>query len=133
MSHQNWNSSVLTKKKPTGKELERTSAYDSTIQPVHKTVAPKGSTMTGKQMHEILESESMDVPTVSLEFKKAMAQARLAKGLKQKDLAFKIGVKETLLSAYENGKIAPDNQTIQKIEKVLEVKLPRMKKPKLNS
>ena len=128
MSHQNWKESVITKKKPTGKELERTAAFDGSIQPVHKTSAPKGSNMTGKQLYNILESESMAVPTVSLEFKKAMAAGRLAKGLKQKDLALKVGVKETLISAYESGKIAPDNQTIQKIEKILEVKLPRTKK-----
>ena len=127
-SHQNWAESVLTKKKPTGKELQRTAAYDSSITPVHKTVAPKGSTMTGKQMYNILESESMAVPTVSLEFKKGMAAGRLAKGLKQKDLALKIGVKETMVSAYESGKIVPDNATIQKIEKALDIKLPRPKK-----
>ena len=129
MQHQNWAQSVLTKKKPTGKELQRTAAYDDSIKPVHKTTAPKGG-MTGKQLYNILESESLEVPTVSLEFKKAMAQARAAKGLKQKDLALKVGVKETLISGYESGKIVPDNATIQKLEKVLETKLPRMKKPK---
>ena len=129
MQHQNWKASVITKKKPTGKELERNAAYDTTIQPVHKPMAPKGG-MTGKQMYNILESESLEVPTISVEFKKAMAQARLAKGLKQKDIALKVGVKETVISGYESGKLVPENTIIQKIEKVLQTKLPRIKKPK---
>ena len=129
MQHQNWSNSVLTKKKPTPKEMQRNAAFDSSIQPVHKTTAPKGE-MTGKQLYNILESESLEVPTVSVEFKKAMTQARVAKGLKQKDLALKVGVKETLISGYESGKMVPDNPTIQKIEKVLQTKLPKIKKPK---
>lgn len=133
MEHQNWKTSVLnTKKKVSKKEMHRNAFEGKGVQATMKTTTAKGG-MTGKQMYNLIESESLEVPKVSTEFKQAMSQARLAKGMKQKDLAQRIGVKATVISGYESGKLIPDNKVIQRIEKVLGVKLPRMKKPKKNS
>jgi len=56
---------------------------------------------------------------------KAIQQARMAKKMSQKDLASKINVKIQVMGDYESGKAVPSGQIISKIEKVLEVKLPR--------
>ena len=129
MEHQNWKQTVLgNKKKTTKKDLQRNVFNDKNITTVKKTNTKGG--LTGKQMYNIIEDESYDVPKISVEFKQAMSQARLAKGMKQKDLALRIGVKQTVISGYESGKLVPDNKVIQRIEKVLGCKLPRSKKPK---
>ncbi len=129
MDYQNWKPTVLSKKKKTTKkDLGKAVYNDNTVQTVKKTTHKGG--LTGKQMYNIIESESLEVPKISVSFKKAMAQARLAQGLKQKELALRCGVKETIISGYESGKLVPENHVIQKIEKVLKTKLPRMKKPK---
>lgn len=50
-------------------------------------------------------------------------EVRLKKGIKQHELAKKIGVDRTSLSAYENGKRLPDIMTLCRIANVLEVTL----------
>jgi ribosome-binding protein aMBF1 (putative translation factor) len=58
-------------------------------------------------------------------FSKAVQQARMAKGMSQKDLASKVNVKIQVLGDYESGKAVPNGQIVSKIEKILECKLPR--------
>ena len=58
-------------------------------------------------------------------FSKAVQQARMAKGMSQKDLASKVNVKTQVMGDYESGKAVPNGQIISKIEKTLECKLPR--------
>lgn len=63
----------------------------------------------GKKIHKILESESLEVPTDDVGFKRALCQARAASGIKQKDFALKMGVKESILKRWENGEVIPSN------------------------
>jgi ribosome-binding protein aMBF1 (putative translation factor) len=71
------------------------------------------------------------LPKVTVELKTAIQQARLAKKLSQKDLAQKINVPISIIIDYEKGTAIPNNSFIAKLEKTLEVKLPRIKKVKL--
>lgn len=48
-------------------------------------------------------------------------EARKAKGLTLKDLGKKIGVAESTVSMYENGKREPDNATLVNISNILDV------------
>ena len=48
--------------------------------------------------------------------------------LTQKNLAQKLNVKVTSIAGYESGKAVPSNLFISKIERVLGVKIPRVKK-----
>jgi ribosome-binding protein aMBF1 (putative translation factor) len=71
-------------------------------------------------------------PTVILrappELKKQIEQARLAKKLSRAELAQKLTVTEKVITEYETGKTIPTNAFIARIEKELQVKLPRAKK-----
>lgn len=61
---------------------------------------------------------------VSLSMAKAIQNGRIAKGFKtQKDLAVAIGVPANVINSYECGKAIPDNAILQKLRKVLGVKL----------
>ena len=72
----------------------------------------------------------LDIQYVDHEFKIALMKARVAKGLKQSELAPKINCKVTVIQDYEAGKAVPDNSIIQALERVLQCKLPRQKKKK---
>lgn len=50
-------------------------------------------------------------------------QARVEKGLSQKDCAQKINEKLSILRDYESGKAIPDVKILSKLERVLNVKL----------
>ncbi len=127
-SYQNWTPTVLTSSvKTTGKDLKNKALVDKNVQSMKKP----GGNMDGRHLHKILESESMEVPQVSVELRQAIVKGRIAKEWKQKDLAQAIGVKESIISGYESGKVVPENATIAKMEKALGCKLPRPPKVKL--
>jgi len=56
-------------------------------------------------------------------FAQAIQQARMEKGLSQKDCAQKINEKPSVLQDYESGKAIPNAQILSKLERVLGVKL----------
>lgn len=61
---------------------------------------------------------------VTMSLAKTIQQARLVRGYKtQKDLANAVGVKVDIINGYESGKIIPDNNVMQKLRRVLGVKL----------
>jgi putative transcription factor len=68
-------------------------------------------------------NDAGSIPTVSLTVSKAIQQARLAKGLTQKDLGVKINEKQTMINDYESGKAIPNVQILGKMERILGVKL----------
>ena len=57
---------------------------------------------------------------------KLIAQARMGKP--REKIAQELGVSTTILARWESGKDIPQNNDIAKIERVLKVKLPRVKK-----
>mmetsp|Transcript_33305 Transcript_33305/g.78488 ORF Transcript_33305/g.78488 Transcript_33305/m.78488 type:complete len:126 (+) Transcript_33305:86-463(+) len=122
MSHiaQDWEPVVLRKNKPTGGAAGGAAA------------GPKGGTSkqtaAGVDIRK-LEAEDDDapmrLPTVSMDLRVAIAQARQAKGLSQKDLAAKLMIPAKTIQEYEAGKAIPNNALIAKIERNLGCKLPR--------
>ena len=61
---------------------------------------------------------------VSLSMAKMIQQGRLAKGFKtQKDLAIAVGVNASVINSYESGRAIPDPNVLQKLRRVLGVKL----------
>lgn len=89
--------------------------------PVPKTIP--------KEKEKSKEKEDAPLPTISVDLKIAMQQARMSAKLSQKDLAAKMCVPTQVIHSYENGTALPNNAFIAKIEKVLNTKLPRIKKP----
>ena len=117
MSHQNWKPSVLTKnEKHTDKDLKKNAINDGSSQGFAK--APK-SNLDGKQIHKILESESMEVQTVPLEVRKELINARNEKEWTQKELAIKTGISEQDIKSIESGKALYNKNIIQKLKNVL--------------
>ena len=93
----------------------------------------------------ILKKETKDTPVTipkvdkvtikepSLDFQKALQQARMANKMSQKDLALKLGMNLNTMVNYEKGKEVPTNLIISKLEKILNTKLPRIQKKKLET
>lgn len=69
------------------------------------------------------ENEVAPPPKVSASVGKAIQQARMEKGLSQKDCAQKINEKPSVLQDYESGKAIPNTQILSKLERLLGVKL----------
>ena len=127
MNYQNWAPTVLSKKtKVDEKDLKKNALNNPNAHGVVKTTS-KG-TMDGKHLHKILETETFDVPHMTVELRQAIIQARQKMEWKQKDLAMAIGVKEQIVSHYEAGKAIPENSILAKMEQALKCKLPRVPK-----
>ena len=113
MEHQDWTPVVFHKPK---QETKKVSSSNS---------AP----VLSKKTKELMNSNEAGVlPKVSMEFRKIMQSARTSKKLSQKQLATMLQVPPKTIAEYENGKAIPNNQFISKMEKVLQTKLPRIKK-----
>ena len=63
----------------------------------------------------------------------AIARARTAKGMTQKQLASALNVRVTMIADYETGKAIPNPQFIVRLERKLECKLPRGKRRSENT
>lgn len=69
------------------------------------------------------ETEELHHDTVPLSLAKTIQQARMAKYPSQKEFARVLNVKVDIVNSYENGKAIPDNGTLQKMRRLLNVKL----------
>lgn len=88
-----------------------------------KTPAQKPHREVTKEQ-KLYQTELGTHEKVSLSMAKAIQNGRIAKGFKtQKDLAVAIGVPANVINSYESGKAIPDNAILQKLRKVLGVKL----------
>jgi len=86
-----------------------------------------------KEPKEIKEKEIKPIDKItlkepSLDFQKALQQARMVNKMSQKDLALKLGMNLNTMINYEKGKEVPTNLIISKLEKILNTKLPRIQK-----
>ncbi len=105
MNHQDWNPVIIHgKAAPT------------------KQPPPKHYERTKEQK---LEDEELGThKKVPLSMAKMIQQGRIAKGFKtQKDLAIAIGVNASIVGSYESGRAIPDPGVLQKLRRVLGVKL----------
>jgi putative transcription factor len=105
MSHQDWTPVVIHgKAAPTERPL--TKHYERTKE-------------------QKLEDEEIGThKKVPLSMAKMIQQGRIAKGFKtQKDLAIAVGVNAGIISSYESGRAIPDTGVLQKLRRVLGVKL----------
>ncbi len=63
------------------------------------------------------------IQTTTLELRKQIQSARIAKKLSQAQLAQQINEKPNVIQGYESGKAIPTTQILQKLRRVLGVKL----------
>jgi len=106
MSHQDWTPVIIHGK----------------AAPVNQRPLPKHHERTKEQK---LEDEELGThKKVPLSMAKMIQQGRIAKGFKtQKDLAIAVGVNASIIGSYESGRAIPDPGILQKLRRVLGVKL----------
>nr|ACU45076.1 multiprotein bridging factor type 1 [Pfiesteria piscicida] len=73
------------------------------------------------------QTEAFRHATVSHDFKMALQQARLAKGLSQSQLASQVNERASVINEYEGGKAIPGGSIVSKLNRALGVRLPRAK------
>ena len=74
------------------------------------------------------DMESTKVMKVTKVFSNTMRDARVAKGLTQKDLAHRAQIPVADVQKYENGSAVPNQQHISKIQRVLGINLSKLNK-----
>jgi ribosome-binding protein aMBF1 (putative translation factor) len=82
--------------------------------------------------HTIPSQNDAAIREMSYSIQKAIQQARLMCKMSQKDLAKQLNVDVGVIISYENGKAVPNNGFISRIEKILNTKLPRASKKKID-
>ena len=85
-------------------------------------------TSENKKEIQVKDRDKVVLKEPSLDFQKALQQARMANKMSQKDLALKLGMNLNTMVNYEKGKEVPTNLIISKLEKILNTKLPRISK-----
>ena len=91
---------------------------------------PPVSLLTPPKSTFILEPkpEIIKVREISLEFKNSLQLARTKKGYTRKQLAQLINEKLSVIEDLENGKTYPTSMLISKLNRVLDIKLPKLYK-----
>lgn len=125
-NYQEWNPVVLKSSIPK-KNIQKNNATSNGKTTEKKYGAGKNSQhapVNGAKIERNLEDEErLEIPKVSKEFQTQMMQARLQKGLTQKQLANACNLTEHVIKNYENGKAIPQSNDIAKINKILGVTL----------
>ena len=87
-----------------------------------------------KEIQKNISQKETNLENIKIESAKKLgqliSQARTTKGLNQKQLSSQLGISSIVLSRWELEKEIPTNNDISKIEKILNIKLPRNKKIK---
>jgi|LauGreDrversion4_2_1035121.scaffolds.fasta_scaffold2270508_1 ribosome-binding protein aMBF1 (putative translation factor) len=92
-------------------------------------VLKKSDIKTSENKKEpVKDRDKVTLKEPSLDFQKALQQARMVNKMSQKDLALKLGMNLNTMVNYEKGKEVPTNLIISKLEKILNTKLPRISK-----
>ena len=109
VEHQDWNNVVFTNK------TKKTKNESSSLK------KPK------------IDDANKEIKYEAPKLGQTILQARTANNKNQKQLANELGISVQILSRWELNKELPDNKQISNMEKVLKVKLPRVKKVNLDA
>ncbi|KAJ0964899.1 hypothetical protein J5N97_026037 [Dioscorea zingiberensis] len=130
---QDWEPVVIRKKAPASGAMKDEKAVNAArrsgadIETVKKftagtnKAASSGTSLNTKKLEE--ETENLSHDRVPSELKKNIMQARMNKKYTQGQLAQLINEKPQVIQEYESGKAIPNQQLINKLERVLGVKL----------
>ena len=125
MEHQDWDKVVFKKKAPTTvKDANRRGIGVNTSlrQGPLNTGNIRGS-QDGQQLAKLARTEVGSHNKVSKETSTAITNGRLAKRLGQKELAKLINEKPEVIASYESKRAMPNQQVINKLERVLGIHL----------
>ncbi len=115
--HQDWTPVILSGKKPV-KQPGSGPSYD-----IQNKMNDEERAKAAKQRALENESETFKIETVPMSIAQEMMKGRNAMKMTQKELAQKLNLQPAVIASYESGKAIPDPQILQKISKVLGVRL----------
>lgn len=81
-----------------------------------------------QKIEEQAEDGNYKTETLDIDTKKAIMKARQAKGWSQKDLAVRCNMNQNTIRDYENGKLTPPGDHLNKISRILGIKLKAKRK-----
>ena len=110
MQGQDWEQVILTKNKPTNQGQNESKSQGQ---------------------NESKNFNDITIKKPSITFQNAMQQGRINNKMSQKDVALKMGVNINTIINYEKGKEIPTNLFISKLEKLFNMKMPRISKIKI--
>jgi putative transcription factor len=120
MDHQDWTVITLKKKKKTNKKSQNVGGTVTKNTPPNKQ---NKSNFSASRIEEKMDNDEYHLPSVSHSLQMQIQQARQAKNMTQKDLAQKANISESIVKSYESGKAIPTQADLNKLRKVLGVKL----------
>ena len=120
MNHyQDWDPVIIRGKVSKEKEKEKYVKFMG-----QEIKLPKRSQYSGKTREQKLDETDLGThKRISKDTALTIQKARVAKQYTQKDLAGLINVSTDIISSYESGKAIPDPKIMQKLRRVLGVKL----------
>ena len=132
-AHQDWNSVVIRKRPSRPQDIRSPQALNQAlriggqVESVAKDHTNRPQTGLPVPIHKLDDNEREDFHHKSLpsETKVAIAKARAAKKWSQDELARQINEPARVIKDYESGKAIPNPQVLNKLSRVLGVKLKR--------
>ena len=120
MFHQDWEEVTIH-----GKSVKKEKEKEKYVKFMGREIKlPKRSQYSGKSPDQKLDETVLGThKKVGKETGLTIQRARVAKKYTQKDLANLINVSSDIISSYESGKAIPDHKIMQKLRRVLSVKL----------
>ena len=120
MCHQDWDEVTIH-----GKSVKKEKEKEKYVKFMGQEIKlPKRSQYSGKTPDQKLDETELGThKKVGKETGLTIQRARVAKKYTQKDLANLINVSSDIISSYESGKAIPDHKIMQKLRRVLSVKL----------
>jgi|TARA_X000000368_G_scaffold126817_1_gene99628 putative transcription factor len=120
MFHQDWDEVTIH-----GKSVKKEKEKEKYVKFMGQEIKlPKRSQYSGKTPDQKLDETELGThKKVGKETGLTIQRARVAKKYTQKDLANLINVSSDIISSYESGKAIPDHKIMQKLRRVLSVKL----------
>ena len=120
MFHQDWEEVTIH-----GKSVKKEKEKEKYVKFMGQEIKlPKRSQYSGKSPEQKLEETELGThKKVGKETGLTIQRARVSKQYTQKDLAGLINVSSDIISSYESGKAIPDHKIMQKLRRVLSVKL----------
>ena len=119
---------VVFNKKPSSNSHKPSTKEPDTSKIKTKADQKKNSHLhgAGMNMRKLdMETEELKHEKVSLELSKAIAQGRLNKKMSQADLDKTLNLPKGTINSYEAKTAIPNRALLSKIERILNVKLPR--------
>jgi ribosome-binding protein aMBF1 (putative translation factor) len=80
---------------------------------------------TTSELRKVADTEHGKPKVLTADSRSALAAARIAKGLTQKDLDAKCSFPQNSCNSWESGRMTPSSVQIQSLNRVLDVKLER--------